>query len=346
MQPTSMAKHYTNPLLSLAAIIIILAGVSYAESIISPLLIALFISALSGPVMFWLTAKKVPSGIAVSLIIACIVILGFFISSILGSSVHGFSENLPEYQKRLQEITHSIGVRLGSFGIKIQLEELKNIFNLGKAMGLISTTLNQLLGALSNIFFILMTVIFLLLELSSFRFKIKAISADPEQTMDHLYHVSKTVADYFKIKSLTSFLTALAVFIALTFMDIDFPILWALLAFLFNFIPNIGSIIAAVPVILLALIQFGFLVAGEVIILYVVINSVVGNFLEPKFMGKSLGLSTLIVFLSLIFWGWLLGPVGMFLSVPLTMTFKIIMDNSENTHWISVLLSNNDQEIH
>jgi len=346
MQTTSIIKHCSNPLVSFAAIVIILTGVSYAEDIISPLLIALFISALSGPVMFWLTAKKVPPGIAVSLIIACIVILGFFMSSILGSSVHGFSDNLPEYQKRLQEITHSIGLTLGHFGINIQLEELKKIFNLGKAMGLISTTLNQLLGALGNIFFILMTVIFLLLELSSFRFKIKAISADPAQTMDHLYHVSKTVADYFKIKSLTSFLTALAVFIALTLMEIDFPILWALLAFLFNFIPNIGSIIAAVPVVLLALIQFGFFVAGEVIILYVVINSVVGNFLEPKFMGKSLGLSTLIVFLSLIFWGWLLGPVGMFLSVPLTMIFKIIMDNSEKTHWISVLLSNNDEEMH
>ncbi|MCK5697334.1 MAG: AI-2E family transporter, partial [Gammaproteobacteria bacterium] len=231
MKSTSIATHCKNPLVSFAAIVIILAGISYAENIISPLLIALFISALSGPAMFWLTEKKVPQGLAVTFIIACIIILGFFISSILGSSVHGFSDNLPEYQKRLQEITHSAGQTLMHFGINIQLAELKNIFNLGKAMGLISTTLNQLLAALSNIFFILMVVIFLLLELNSFRFKIKAISADPEQTMEHLYHVSKTVANYFKIKALTSFLTALSVFIVLTIMEIDFPILWAMMAF-------------------------------------------------------------------------------------------------------------------
>ncbi len=124
-------------------------------------------------------------------------------------------------------------------------------------------------------------------------------------------------------------------------MGIDFPLLWGLVVFLLNFVPNIGSILAAVPVILLALVQFGFVADAEVIILYLLVNNILGNFLEPKLMGRNLGLSTLVVFLSLVFWGWLLGPVGMFLSVPLTMTLKIIMDNNDNTRWIAILLSNN-----
>ncbi len=345
MEPDTLGKHAASPMITLAAIVIVLAGIKYAESIISPLLIALFISALSGPVLFWLTEKKVPVGIAVTLIIFTLVILGLFISSILGTSLHGFSDNLPDYQQRLQEVNQSIALSLNKLGIHLQIEEFKKIFNLGKTMGFIGSTLNQVLGTLTNVFFILMTVIFLLLELNCFRNKFKRISINPIQTMARLEHISKTIAGYFKIKTFTSFLTAVPIFIALSIMGIDFPVLWGMVAFLFNFIPNIGSILAAVPVILLALIQFGFISAAEVALLYLAMNSLIGSFLEPKLMGRSLGLSTLVVFLSLVFWGWLLGPIGMFLSVPLTMSFKIIVDSYDKTRWISILLSNNQEEI-
>jgi len=345
MEPDTLSKRAASPMITLAAIVIVLAGIKYAESIISPLLIALFISALSGPVLFWLTEKKVPVGIAVTLIIFTLVILGLFISSILGTSLHGFSDNLPDYQQRLQEVNQSIALSLNQLGIHLQIEEFKKIFNLGKTMGFIGSTLNRVLGALTNVFFILMTVIFLLLELNCFRNKFKRISTNPIQTMARLEHISKTIAGYFKIKTFTSLLTAVPIFIVLSIMGIDFPVLWGMVAFLFNFIPNIGSILAAVPVILLALIQFGFISAAEVALLYLAMNSLIGSFLEPKLMGRSLGLSTLVVFLSLVFWGWLLGPIGMFLSVPLTMSFKIIVDSYDKTRWISILLNNNQEEV-
>lgn len=340
MEDASPATRSTSLIITLAAIVIVLAGVKYAEAIISPFLIALFISAISGPAMFWLTEKKVPAGLAVSLIILSIIILGFFISSILGSSLQNFSDKLPEYQSRLQEITQSIAVTLSKFGIHLELEELRKILNFGKVMSFVSSTFNQVLGALTNIFLILMMVIFLLLELSCFSFKFKHISHNPAQTMARLGHVSGTMGRYFKIKAFTSLITALPIIVVLSIMGIDFPILWGMVVFLLNFIPNIGSIIAAIPVILLALIQFGFLAAGEVALLYLVMNSLIGSFLEPRLMGRSLGLSTLVVFLSLVFWGWMLGPIGMFLSIPLTMTFKIIMDSHENTRWVSILLNN------
>ena len=338
----SSYKPSNNLMVSLAAIVIILTGVKFAESIISPLLIALFITAISGPAMLWLLNKKVPAGLAVTLIILTIVLIGFFISSILSTSLQSFSENIPGYQERLEGITTSLGASLDKMGIHLRIVELTKVFNMGKVMSFVGSTFNQVLNALTNIFLILMMVIFLLLELTSFRFKLGTISKDPVKTMARLGYVSETISRYFKMKTLTSILTAVPIIIVLSLMGIDFPVLWGIVVFLLNFVPNIGSIIAAVPVILLALVQFGFVAAGEVALLYLLVNNIIGNFIEPKLMGRSLGLSTLVVFLSLVFWGWLLGPIGMFLSVPLTMTFKIIMDSHDDTHWISIMLSNEE----
>jgi predicted PurR-regulated permease PerM len=122
-------------------------------------------------------------------------------------------------------------------------------------------------------------------------------------------------------------------------LDVDFPVLWGLVAMLLNFIPTIGSIIAGIPPVLLALVQLGPTEAGLVVLGFFLVNTIVGNILEPRYMGKGLGLSALVVFVSLIFWGWLLGPVGMLLSVPLTMSAKIALEANPNTAWIARLLA-------
>ena len=111
-----------------------------------------------------------------------------------------------------------------------------------------------------------------------------------------------------------------------------------------NFVPNIGSMIAAIPAVLMAMIQFNIATAGWIALIYLLVNNIVGNVVEPRLMGRSLGLSTLVVFLSLVFWGWLLGPVGMFLSVPLTMTLKIAFDSNDETRWLAVLLGGDGGE--
>jgi predicted PurR-regulated permease PerM len=124
----------------------------------------------------------------------------------------------------------------------------------------------------------------------------------------------------------------------LTILGVDYALLWGLLTFALNYVPNIGSIIAAIPPVLLAIVQLGIGKAIAAGAGYAVINVLMGNFVEPRFMGRGLGLSPLIVFLSLLFWGWVLGPVGMLLAVPLTMTAKIALDSREETRWIAVLL--------
>jgi AI-2 transport protein TqsA len=130
----------------------------------------------------------------------------------------------------------------------------------------------------------------------------------------------------------------LLIYFILLFLDVGYPFLWAFIAFGMNYVPNIGSLIAAIPAVLLALVERGAWTAVWVAAGYIVVNNVIGNVIEPRFMGNKLGLSPLIVFLSLIFWGWLLGPVGMFLSVPMTMAAKLIFDSNEKTKWAGAIL--------
>jgi predicted PurR-regulated permease PerM len=184
----------------------------------------------------------------------------------------------------------------------------------------------------------LLTVIFILFEASAMPKKLQLALKNPQQSFDHFARVTHSVQSYLMIKSAVSLLTGAAVVLWLVILDVDYPILWGLLAFLLNYVPNIGSIIASVPAILLALVQHGIVSALLVAGGYVIVNVVVGNIIEPRFMGKQLGLSPLVVLLSLIIWGWVLGPVGMLLSVPLTMIVKIALETTEESRWIAILL--------
>ena len=141
------------------------------------------------------------------------------------------------------------------------------------------------------------------------------------------------------IKTIVSGITGLVIFISLSILNVDYAILWGIIAFFFNFIPNIGSILAAIPAVLLSFLQFDISIMLLVVLIYGIVNIVMGNIIEPKYLGKELGLSTLVVFISLVFWGWLLGPVGMILSIPLTIIAKIILENNESTRWVAILLS-------
>ncbi|CAA0094803.1 AI-2 transport protein TqsA [BD1-7 clade bacterium] len=330
-------------IISLAALVAIMAAVKSAEAIIAPFLVAIFISALSAPVMFWLTRHRVPEWLSLTLVMTGLVGGAFLVSSLIGNSLTGFSENLPTYQKRLTDVSHDWLEWLVAVGAVKETPDVKNMVNLSAALGFVGQSLNSLVATLTNTFFILLLVVFILLELHCFGKKLYVLSDNPKRTLSYFSRFSDTLNRYIVIKTLMSAATGTLAYILLIIIDVDYPLLWGLIAFLLNYVPNIGSVIAAIPPVLLALIQFGPVQSGGVAIGYVAINSVVGNMIEPKMMGRSLGLSTLVVFLSLVVWGWLLGPVGMFLSVPLTMAVKIAMDINEKTRWISILLGSTDE---
>jgi predicted PurR-regulated permease PerM len=325
-------------LLGAAAFVVLVAGMRAASELLVPFMLSVFIAIISAPPLFWLKRKGVPTPLAVIIVIVAIFIIAFGLGILVGSSVDDFAQNLPHYQSRLNTLFGGLTVWLGGLGIDIGDQGIVKALDPGAAMRLTSGILTGLSGALTNGFLIILTVIFILLEASSLPGKLHTALSEPEESLPHFEKFTRSIQRYMAIKTLLSLVTGSAIAVWLAIIGVDYPILWGLLAFLLNYVPNIGSIIAAVPAVLLALVQLGGGGAALTGAGYLVVNMVIGNMLEPKIMGRGLGLSTLVVFLSLVFWGWVFGPVGMLLSVPLTMTIKIALDSSEETRWISVLI--------
>ena len=325
-------------MLILASFVIIVAGMKAAESIIVPFLLSLFISIIALPPFLWLQRKRIPRAAALLVIILVFLSLIFLIGVLIGTSVNDFSTKLPFYEEKLQNQTQAVITWLIENEFVEPEFQISNAFNPGVILNIVGDTFNQVSNLFANGFLILLTVIFMMLEEVSIPVKIKKMVSNPEASFSRIQAVSQNINKYIAIKTVISLVTGLLVYFLLLIIGIDYPLLWAVLAFALNFIPTIGSIIALIPPVLLTIIQMGFGKAIIVVIGFVVINTIMGNILEPKFMGKGLGLSTLVVFLSLIFWGWVLGPIGMLLSVPLTIAIKIGLDSSDETRWLSVLL--------
>ncbi|MFZ5447287.1 MAG: AI-2E family transporter [Thermodesulfobacteriota bacterium] len=318
--------------------IIVVAGMQAAAAIINPFLLAVFLATLCSPVLYGLRRLGLPNGLAVALIVLGLLVTALLLMVFVGRSVNSLARELPLCQERLAEFYNKTTVWLSQMGMDISNSPLTDYITPGKIMSVFSYGLSLIRGVFTNMFLILLTVLLILLEASSFPRKIRDASPDPERGLDHFKAMTANINRYMGLKALFSLATGAALWILLALIGVEFPGTWGLLAFFLNFIPSIGSIIAAIPAIIWALIQLGFPSAMLTLLAYLVVNVTIGNFLEPKFMGRKLGLSPLVVFLSLIFWGWVLGPIGMVLSVPLTMIAKIALATSDDTRWIAVML--------
>lgn len=325
-----------------ASLVIILAGVKAASGIVVPFLLSIFIAMACHPIINWTTRYKVPKGISILLVILFIIVFGFMFAGLVGQSMNEFSQKMPEYKVQLTKEFTWLLTQLQNFNIEIDSEQLLSYLDPAMAMNVATNLLSSLSGVLGNFLLILLTVIFMLFEADTVPKKVHIALDDPTMRLAQVDKVLASVKNYLVIKTVVSLWTGLLAGSMLWLLGVDHFVLWGVLAFLFNYVPNIGSAIAAIPAVLLAFIQLGSATAGIVGVGYIVINTVMGNIVEPRYMGKGLGLSTLVVFLSLIFWGWLLGTVGMLLSVPLTMIVKIILESNTDTRWIAMLLAGGD----
>ena len=336
-----MAQNKTHWLVTTAALVIIVAGIKAAEEIAVPFLLAVFIATIAATPVFWLNRFRVPIGLAIAMTIAGIIVLLSGVGAIVAQSVRQFRENLPEYEAKLSTAIDAAVKTAADLGFP--LDSIQNQIEPSSVLELVGNTLMGFGSTLGNGFFILLTVIFILAEAASFPRKLRDVLDRPEQDLPHFEKFAVTVNRYIAIKTSVSFATGFLVWLALTIIGVDFPVLWGLLAFLLNYVPTIGSLIAAVPAVIFAFLQLDATIAIVTAAIYAAINVVMGNVIEPRFMGRGLGLLTLVVFLSLVFWNWMLGPVGMLLSVPLTMTVKIALEANPGTQWIAHLLGPADE---
>jgi len=325
-------------LISTAALVIIIAGINLAQSIVVLFLVSFFMAILATPPLLWLKSKRIPSGFAVLIVMSAMIIVLLLIGAQIGSSFSNFSDELPLLQSKIREQIVKLSVLLTSNGIAAPKHVLLEYVNSEAIMEFTTDVLTGFSSVLSNLILILLTVTFILLEVSSFPTKLRTILGDPEQAFPQFTLFLIDMKRYMVIKTIINMIAAIILGIWMYILGVPYPVLWGFLAFLLHYIPNIGSIIAAIPPVLLAFVELGMGSALLVVLGNVVIGFIVGNVVEPRLMGRKLGLSTLVVFLSLIFWGSLLGLIGAILCIPLTMTMKFVFENIESTRWIAVLL--------
>jgi predicted PurR-regulated permease PerM len=341
--PFSRESRAFRVVLAGASLVVIVAGLRAAAPILLPVLVALFLALLFLPAMIRLERIGLPRWASVTAVVLLAAAAVLLVTVLVGSSVDDFREALPRYRARLTGIVEGFTGWLAGRGIDVRAEVLSREVDSGTVLALVGDTAAALLSALSNLVLVLLLMVFMLVEARELPGKLRRAAGDPDADLGTLETAVENVRRYLAIKAWVSLFTGAAAGLLCLALGIDFPLLWGLAAFLLNFVPNIGSIIAAIPPVLLALVQFGGGRALAAAAGFVVINMVLGNVVEPRWMGRRLGLSTFVVFASMLFWGWVWGPVGMLLSVPLTVVVKILAENSEDFRGVAVLLGPGDE---
>ncbi|WP_111638951.1 AI-2E family transporter [Marinomonas shanghaiensis] len=328
----------TNWLVGFAAFIIIIAGLKAASQIVIPFMLSVFIAIICAPMMSSLRQRRVPTWLAIILVVMLILVGIGSLAVLVGASLDNFSSQLPSYKTRFAEETSRLIQLINGLGLQISYDQVKGYIDPSALMQMVANALRGLGSALTNLILVVMIVIFILFEAVELPKKLSIALNDASQSLQKFESFIQSVNRYLVIKTLVSVLTGVLITLWLWLLGVDFPILWGVCAFLLNFVPNIGSIIAAVPAVLLAFVQLGSLSAGLTAAGFLAVNLVIGNVIEPRYMGKGLGLSTLVVFLSLLLWGWVFGPVGMLLSIPLTIIMKLAFEAHPKMHWLAIMI--------
>jgi predicted PurR-regulated permease PerM len=322
-------------LLTFASLIVVIAGVRAADAIIIPILLAVFIAVLSLPLLSALQRWGLPRVLAVvATVLADIAILSA-VGFLVVRSVDEFTGQLPGYQASLEQATNSVVQWISERGGPI---EAGDFLDAERVVDLVGGAVTRVAAVLQNALLVILITVFILSEATALPAKLRLAFGEGGGRFDRWTRTAKDVQHYLGIKTVVGVVKGVLTGFLVAFFDLDFPVFWALSAFFLHYIPSIGAIVAAIPPVLIALVQFGPGSAAGVALGYLAIDTVLGNMIEPTLMGRRFGLSVLVVFMSLLFWGWVWGPVGMLLSVPLTIIVKIILENTEDLRWLAILL--------
>lgn len=338
----------------LAALVLVVAGLKAAQSFFIPILLAFFIATVSFPILNFLREKKIPRPIAVLLTVTFdfifLAALGVLAVTLVGDLQEKWNSRYAgEMSEQIRVVSHNLADRLDGYGVPDAQEKINeavnnNVANLQnirfeRIWDFGTGVLGRVVGFFGTALITIVLTIFMLSEARMFGRRLDAISLARGPNLARMLSATKDIQRFLAIKTAISLLTGFLAGFLCWIAGLDFFILWGILAFFFNFIPVIGSLVAGVPPTILALLVAGvpnaILVAGG----YLLINNFLGNFVEPMLVGRRFGISTLVVVISVVFWGWLWGPLGMLLAVPLTMVLKVILESSDEFRWIGVAIS-------
>lgn len=325
-------------LLGVAALMVIIAGLRAAQPVLIPLALAIFLVVTSLPIMQEMRRQRVPDIVAVPLVLLLIVSVLIGVGAIALNSIMEIRDALPQYVLRFSEMYDNVFAWLGEHRIITPEAAAEIMISPPRLVELATGVVRGFAGFTSLVVLVALITLFLLAEAGGVPRKVRAAIGREDADLGRYGRVMAEIQRYLAIKTATSMATGLLVGIWALILGLDFPLFWGLTAFLLNYVPTIGSLVAAVPAILLALVQLGPGSAMLTATGYIVINLGIGNLIEPAVMGKRLDVSPLIVLLSLLFWGWVWGPIGMLLSLPLTMVLKIVFENTPDLAWIAVLM--------
>lgn len=327
-------------LFGMAAVVIIIGGLKAISSIITPFLLASFLTIICIPPLTWMQRKGIPGWVSFVLLFSTVG-FSFFL---LFLAIKGTSESLvlkaPLYQERLTAQLWQLRALATEYGVPQEfIPTAIPLPNVSTLTGLARNVAGALGQFTAYTFFVLLVFMFLLLEERSIISKLEAAFPNKKRARVRTRSFLRSVNRYLAIKTTSSFVTGLCAGTGLWLIGVDFPILWGVLTGVLNFIPTIGSIVAAIPPVLIAFLGLGVPEGLATLTLYVVVNTLIGSIIEPRFMGQTLGLSPVIVLLSLLLWGWVFGPVGMLLSILLTMIVKLALESNPHTRWLGIMLS-------
>jgi AI-2 transport protein TqsA len=335
---SSRATSTFQGLFAAAALVLVIAGLREASTILVPVVFAGFITVLLAPVVSLLRRYGVPVAIAIPLLILALIAVVFLVGSFVGSSLNAFAVAMPRYQEKVLSIVSSLTLWSSRHGIRTNVAKLIASVDTGKVLAIVGNALTQLASLLSYTLLVLLMVVFLLFDAVDLPARLRLALRRPEEELEQVRHVASEIKHYIVLKTYLCLTTSSVTLIVLYVMGVDFAPLWAVLALILGYVPNIGPFVASAPPVLLALLQRGPGHMMMVLGLLATLHTVVGNVVEPQLLGRRLGLSSFVVFVSLIIWGWIWGAGGMLLSVPLTMTIKILLENSREWRWLAVLM--------
>ncbi len=329
--------------LSLAFIVLVIAGVvlKLARPVLFPFFLALFISYIIGPAQEFLTRRKIPRPVALGGIIAATLLLMYLLGSVLYSSGKGFAAEIPDYSRQIESLLAKLEASR-FLGAHWDIGTILAGLNAEKIASVALSTLSPLFSFLSNMLLVVVFLVFIMAGRGRMRVKIgKSLPPDQaERVGGILDKINGQIQKYLAIKTVFSAINGLIVGIVLALFGVEFAVIFGFLAFVLNYIPNVGSTIATIVPLVIAFIQYGSIWrCFWILIIVVALDNVTGNFLEPRFMGKGLGLSPLVVIFFLISWGWLWGIPGMILAVPIAAVIKIVCANIPSLAVIDALMS-------